>query len=282
MGCGGSKEKEEGLFQELESQMEEIGVESLDSLFKEASEVIDNLEEIRQVIMDNRLDTIINTGACSHIKPDIEHCLKGLLLKISADNGGSFISAGFDVELEGEKIFTLTGENNTQEGKDALESFTTYIKGIWSVKDKVEGIVNNFKAISEKIMESKDTLIEDCKNHFQDNPLSGLSAIKKLNKNFDKLSDVVKAAPQIPKELVATLDSLKGFPALIKDVGYITKVDDDAKKAKTAGKSRAFEICYFTYDPQSRYGKIIDDGYKIWVSRREGKKAKKDKKKQKK
>ena len=279
MGCGGSKEKEEGLYEELDAEMDEIGVESLDTIFNEASEAIDNLEEMRVAIMDNRLDTIIQSGACSHIKTDIEHCLKGLLLKISADNQGSLISAGLDVELEGEQIFTLSGDKNTPEGKEVLNTFTTYIKGIWLIKDKVEGVVNNFKGIYEKIMESKETLIEDCKNHFQENPLSGLSATKKLYKNFDKLSGVIKVAPQLPKELLDTLNNLKGFPALIKNSSYVTKLDEDAKKAKTAGNSQAYEICYFTYEPQSRYGKNVNDGYKLWVRRKEGKKDKKEKKK---
>lgn len=128
-------------------------------------------------------------------------------------------------------------------------------------------------------MESKETLIEDCKNHFQENPLSGLSAIKKLTKNFDKLSGVIKVAPKLPKELADTLNNLKGLPALIKNASYVTKLDENAKKAKDAENSQAYEICYFTYDPHSRYGKNVNDGYKLWVRRKEGKKEKKNKKK---
>jgi hypothetical protein len=279
MGCGGSKEKEEGLEVSFDSRMEIIGIESIDGLFKEASASIENLEAIREVIIDNRLDTIIHTGACSHIKPDIEHCFRGLLLKISADNKGSFISAGFDIDLEAAQFLTLTGERNTQEAKDALQSLTSYLKGIWEIKDRGQDIYNNVKAISDKIMASKETLIEECKNAFQDNPFNSVSAVKKLIQNFDKVNHLVRVAPKIPEELMATLNSIKGFPSLIKNAQFISKVDEEAKKAIEAGNSHAYEICYFTYDLQSRYGKNQEDGHKYWIRKREAKKAKKNTKK---
>jgi len=279
MGCGGSKEIEEGLEGELDDNMQETGVETVDAIFKDLSGAIAALEGIRAVIIDERVDTIIQTGACSHIKPDIQQCFKGFLLKISVDNGGNFIDARFEVDLDGKNFLKITGEKNSNEAKQAINSFTSYLKGIWEIKDKAEAIYDKVKGISDKITNSADTLTSDIQNALASNPFSAASAVSKLLKNISKVKNLAVQGPKIPKELVATLDCLKGFPALIKDVKFIAEINEQAKKAIEAKKTHhPYQITYFTYEAQSRYGSLEDDGYKLWMKKGDSKKAKKAKK----
>jgi hypothetical protein len=75
MGCGGSRTKLEGVDMPLDHWMEPTGIEELDKDFKEASDVIAQLESVRVKSVDDFDEVVIVTGATAYKNPDFEKCL---------------------------------------------------------------------------------------------------------------------------------------------------------------------------------------------------------------
>ena len=278
MGCGGSKDNEEGLHAKLRNDMRHLDAENLDNLFKEAGEVIEQIEMLREIIVDNRDDLVMNSGACSLTDPTLLDCIYGICWKLSADNSGNFIDADIDMDLDA-KCVVVKGKKNSAESTSAIESMNEYAKGIVELPDKMTDLAEKMQGLANTFTDNLGSYTSELTEKFAGNPLKIPGKISILR---DNVSRITKAATLVPK-LVAELTNNVKFivdevPKLFKNGEKILAIDDKGKKAHKDKHTRAYEIVWNSIeDVKRRHGKKPEDGLKFWDQRKKNKLAAKAK-----
>ena len=281
MGCGGSKDKEEGVHAHLSHWMTNLGMEKLDANFAEASKVIEQVEELRVTIVDAKDDLIINSGACSYIDPQIDHAFFGIAYKLSADNKGKFMDCGFNFDLEAMTL-TLTGANNSADALKAFENLNDYFKGIGTLAEKVKVLAEKMVDLAKKIVEDPTAMLEEVSETFKGNMLQIPGKIFATKSNIDLVRKAVTCSVKISEELVKNLAFMKDIPQLLKNVEKLAKIDVIGANANKQKFVKAYEITWnLMEDPKQKFGKKAEEGVKKWDDRKNNKAAAKEKTKEK-
>ena len=281
MGCGGSKDKEEGVHAHLSHWMTNLGMEKLDETFAEASKVIEQVEEMRVTIVDARDDLMINSGACSYADPQIDHAFFGIAYKLSADNKGKFLDCGIKFDIEAMTL-TLDGPNNSADAVKALENFKDYFKGIVALPDKVKELSEKMQDLAKKIVEDPSAMLEEVSETFKDNMLQIPGKIFAAKSNIDLVRKAVTCSVKLAAELTKNLAFMKEVAGLLKNLEKITKIDVIGANANKHKYVKAYEITWnLMEDVKLRFGKKAEEGLKRWDERKNNKAAAKEKTKQK-
>jgi hypothetical protein len=169
MGCGSSRTKLDILNSPLNCHMDKTEVESVDSTYLKASNIMEKVENIRITLIDNRDSLVIKTGASAYAQPDLQACLLSYFWLVS-----TFSKTGLkDHKIETTEdvpFFQIIGLEGKKVSK-ATKTLTDYIKGIWEVKDSTDSICEEMNAISETIGNESghyvDQVKEACKDDFK-------------------------------------------------------------------------------------------------------------------
>jgi hypothetical protein len=281
MGCGGSKDKEEGVHAHLSHWMTNLGMEKLDETFAEAAKVIEQVEELRVTIVDAKDDLMINSGACSYLDPQIDHAFFGIAYKLSADNKGKFLDCGIDLDLEA-MTMTLKGTNNSADALKAFDNFKEYFTGIKALPDKVKELSEKMTDLSKKLVEDPAAMIEEVSETFKDNMFQIPGKVMALKNNINLVRLAVTCSVKLAAELTKNMAFLKDVATLLKDLEKITKIDTIGANANKHKYVKAYEITWnLMEDPKQRFGKKAEEGVKRWDDRKNNKAAAKEKTKQK-
>lgn len=273
MGCGGSRDKEKGVHAPLDHWMATIGVESIDQTFTDSVKTIESAEELRAIIIDNRDALVISSGACSVPEPTIMDCFKGVCWKLSADNDGKFLDAGFTMS-EGD--FKLEGKKNSAEGKQAYEELEAYVKSLASMQmqEKLENLGKVGKEMATQFVEKAPEMMTQLTDSFKDKPLQLPWKLKDLKSNIEKCVNAAACIALLVKEMTNFLSCFKTLSEFFSEVA---KIDEVGLKAHKAKQVKAYEIVWnYITDPKMKYGKKADDGLQLWMRRRDVKKATKE------
>jgi hypothetical protein len=277
MGCGGSKIEEEGIQAPLDHLMEKLEIEKLDEIFDNASKITEAVEEIRNLVIDNKDELIATSGACSYIDPKIQHSFYGICWKLSADNKGKFIDAGIEWDSENNSL-ALTGPNNSAEALNAFNQFNDFVKGVITLPEKMKEIADQVQELHKNISEDPQGILDQVKEAVTDNPFKLAGVLKKTHSNISKIKNVVSVTPKLAEELTIILDFLKDIPAFLKDLDKIKQIDVIGEKANKQKYVQAHEITwYLMEDTKLRFGTKPQQGLKFWDERRHNKKEKKEK-----
>lgn len=276
MGCSGSKTSDDGLlYTQTDYDMTDPGIafDKLGELFKDASTSIKELEELRKIIIDNRDELVIVTGASSFIDPTIENCLKCLLWLISFDNEGNISEAGIECDTEGKKI-SLTGNKTSSQTQTALTEYQKYLNSLTENNQKLS-------QISEKLIELKDKFTNG--NELENEYVSKLKEsgtdqvskyLSQFRKNVDKLKRACITSNKLKDEVKLAFDTFNDIPALISDKTRRNKIDKIGCKALTFAYVKPNEISWNLIDDvKQRYGKNPEEGLKFWDNRMNQKKV---------
>ncbi len=272
MGCGGSKTSDEEDQNKISCTMEKTGVASVDEAFCAAEPALSTLEHLRGEIMDNGDDLIINTGACCHKNPTMDKAVNYLLWKLSADNKGKFFDCGISVE---EHKLVLSGSNNTQEAKDAVDAFNKFGPPLLELPEKLQEACSAMNEMKEKIMGDKDKYMEDVQSFIKGNPFKATSALGNFKKNCDNLLKACKIATTLQDKLKENINAVTETAQMVKDVEKIKKVDEVGEKAFKNKWCKPCDIVFNDIEPDCKYGKKAEDGYKLWCSKKDDKAKKK-------
>lgn len=267
MGCGGSREKETGINARLNHWMDNVGVDSIDKVFDEASPVIRELEEIREIVVDRRDDVIIHTGACAYKEPNISNCFSALLWKLSADNEGDIAKAEIEV-LEDAPYLAVKGKKNSHDGQNAANLYIRYCNDLMSLPEKMEALSEKMKNLGEEIANQASSFAEQVNDHGKDHPLKIPGMLSKLSKNVAKVKAASLLCPDIAKELTATIAQVKDVADLLKAT---EKVDEVGKKCHKEKKTSAHEIVFLTLKPEERFGATPQEGWNRFDVRKKNK-----------
>lgn len=171
MGCGGSKEKLEGVDRPLDHWMEKVGIPDIDDKFYPLSDTIKDLENIRETVVDKRDEMHELSGSCAYKAPSLYKAGTSVLWKLSVDNKGEISKAGIDV-IDKEPYITVVGSDNSKEGADAARSFITYCNSIKKIGSDFESVGENLKQLGEKATANQESTIEQIKSKLSNDPLA--------------------------------------------------------------------------------------------------------------
>jgi hypothetical protein len=282
MGCGSSREKEEtGIAAVLDSNMEKLNIEKLDSIFENAGQIIEKVEGLRSLIVDDKDELIIGSGACSYLEPKLNDAFYGICWKLSADNKGKFLDAGLDFDIENTCLI-VTGTNNSEEATKAFDQFNAFIKGVIGLSSEMMELSETVQQLSKDITENPQGIIEEVKNTDTSNPFELASTVKNAYSNIDNVRKVVVVIPALSVELASTLAFLKEIPVILSDSTKLSKIDEVGKKACQHKYTEANVITWqLMEDPKMRFGTKPQDGIKNWEDKRKNKQETKKKLKKK-
>jgi len=282
MGCGGSREKETGVHAPLDHWMHTLGIDELDTIFTEASEVIKEVEELREIIVDHKDHLIIDSGACSYAEPTVNECLFGILWKLSADNNGKILDAEISFDLESHSML-IQGQKTSAEGVKAFNGMNDYVKGIIALPEKCTNVTQKIMDLSKKIVENPSELTEKVTEKFKEELLSLPRMLSRTKDNIDNIRKAAAVAPKLVEELMNNIAFLKQVPGILKDAVKLTEVDTVGSNANKNKKVKAYEITWEQItDPKMKYGKLAHDGFNLWTQRVTNKMALKEANKNKK
>jgi hypothetical protein len=168
MGCGSSKTKLDPLNSPLNCNMDPTGVESIDTTFNNASGIMGKLEDIRVTLIDNRDTLVVKTGASAYQKPDMYACIVSFFWLVSTYSQGALKDLKIDIINEA-PFFEIVVEQ--KKVKKAYEALANYVKGVWAIKDEVEGLCEEIGTLSETIANESGSYIDQvkelCKDDFK-------------------------------------------------------------------------------------------------------------------
>jgi len=263
MGCGGSKDGLEAPQAPLNHFMVGLGIEKLDSLFADASKVIEEIEALRVVIVDNRDNLIISTGACSFVDPKISQCILGLLWKLSADNKGKFIDAGFDFDTNS-LCLKATSANNSSDAVKAIDELNVYLPGLAAIPEKLNELAEKIGEFCKNSFDDPTAIFDELSKTFSDNPLRIPGKLMDCKKNIVLVKNAVQTANKCREELTNTLAFFKDIKNLI-SADKLVSIDEIGSKAHKAKHTKPYEICWnYMTDVKERFGKKAEEGVKKW------------------
>jgi hypothetical protein len=263
MGCGGSKDGLEAPQAPLNHFMVGLGMEKLDGLFAEASKVIEEIEELRVVIVDKKDDLVISTGACSFSDPKISHCILGLLWKLSADNSGKFLDAGFDFDASSLSI-KLTGSKNSSDAVKAIDEVNAYVSGLRAIPEKLSQLADKISEFCKNSFEDPTAIFDELSKSLSGNPFKIPGKLMDCKKNIVLVKNAVATANKLREELTNTLSFFKDIKNLI-SADKLVSIDEIGSKANKAKHTKPYEICWnYMTDVKERFGKKAEEGVKKW------------------
>lgn len=170
MGCGGSKEKLEGIDRPLEHWMESTNMPDVDEKFYPLQKCIKEMEEIRDLIVDKRDEMYETSGACSYRTPNVYKAGQSVLWKLSTDNGGEIAKAGIDT-INDSPYIVVHGSNNTPQGSKAANVFIEYCAGISNMPSRLANICENLKEFADKALANQESTLQKIKSKLSNNPM---------------------------------------------------------------------------------------------------------------
>jgi hypothetical protein len=170
MGCGGSKNNLPGVHKPLECWMEWTSISEVDGPFWELRDALYSLEEIREILIDDRDDVLEYTGACSYKEGNLYKAALGMLWKLSADNKGDILKAEI-VPDDKAPYMRVDGKNISTDGRKSVDYFLKYVGGLIDLKDKLESTSKSVVSGGQKLIDSLPTLLETAKTKLSSTPL---------------------------------------------------------------------------------------------------------------
>lgn len=169
MGCGGSKEKLEGVDKPLEHWMERINMVDVDDKFRPLEASIKEMEEIRETIVDKRDEMYETSGACAYKNPNVYKAGTSVLWKLSTDNSGEIARAGIDT-MSDPPYIVISG-NNSVEGNKAANIFINYCAGIKNMPSQLSNIFDKLKELADKALANQESTLQKIKSKLSNNPM---------------------------------------------------------------------------------------------------------------
>jgi hypothetical protein len=149
--------------------MDHTSVESVDTVFTNASSIMEKLENIRVALIDNRDSLVVKTGASAYLKPDMHACLLSYFWLVSTLSNGALSKLKITM-IEEAPFFQIQGLDGKKVTK-ATDTLVNYIKGVWTIKNDIEGISEEISTLSETIANDSSNYIdqvkEACKDDFK-------------------------------------------------------------------------------------------------------------------
>jgi hypothetical protein len=267
MGCGGSREKETGVHAPLDHWMAVIGIEDVDQIFKDASETIKAAEDLREMVVDNMDKLILHSGACAYKEPTLKDCFMGICWKLSADNGGKFLDAGFSLGPD-MKSLTLEGKKNSAEVLKAYHEFNSYISGMMELEEKITNIKTKGDELMQSMKEKGGELTEKVTDQFKSDIFTLPGKLKDIGGNLNRVTTAATCIAKLLEEFTKRISFLKELAAFFTQTEELTKIDQIGKKAFESKHVKAHEICWQNItDPKLKEGKKPDDGFFFWTDR---------------
>lgn len=252
MGCGGSREVEAGVDAPLDPFFEKVDNELANTFFIHCKSLVQQLEDMRDKVIDKRDEVYHQTGACSYKQPDILKAFIGLQWKLSADNEGDIAKSGLDTTDE-EPYMQLTGKGNTKEAMVATENFIQYCNMLINMKEPCQNLVDKVKETNDDLKDKADKITDQIKDQYKGNESKINLQLAKFNKNKDKFDKIRAAAEEIQKELRITIAMTKDVGENLKDKDRINEVNAVGKNMSQKKVKEAFKIVWDNIKPEERF-----------------------------
>lgn len=236
MGCGGSKGDSNP--NEIKSEMKETKVAEFDEFFKQASEFLEGLEELRAGLQDTR-DEMNEIGRTEELAtPSLVEAIRVFLWSVSAHKDGNLAAANLAFESD-PPSFTVDCGMMDHKTYDFSAAFKELIGTFTGAPKKIQELGNQAKEIGEKANSMKSELKAKIDG-------SGLDAMGKIKAtanagiNFTTVLKGCAKAPEILKQAGEAVNDLKGVLPKIKEL--ILHSDDVGKKAAEKHHKKMDEI----------------------------------------
>lgn len=116
-------------------------VETFNSYYERASEIIRSIEDIREILVD-KLDRIIfYTSAGFYKEPDLAMAFRTFIWKVAADYHGEIRNANIEIH-ETEPFIEVKSDGLSSEGQTALKMLNTYISSIMKLPGTIKEVDN--------------------------------------------------------------------------------------------------------------------------------------------
>jgi hypothetical protein len=144
MGCTSSYTREEfDLVQlPLDSRIQYVGIFSLDEDFTKAKALITNLEEIRNLMIDNRDQLVLKSGACAYNCIDMKAIINSFLIVMSVYLEHDLCSTK-RVICNNYPYLSIECDENKKANK-LYKCFMSYLSDLKSAKYKLETFSEGF------------------------------------------------------------------------------------------------------------------------------------------
>jgi hypothetical protein len=269
MGCGGSRNEEKSAIDTpLDHWMETIGITQVDEIFSNASNVIKNIEELRETIIDKRDEVIQATGACSYKNPDILKSFNGLVWKLATDNGGDLTKAELDT-IEDEPYMEIRGKNNSIEAKNAGELLIQYCNTIIHLTQQCSDVQTEIEELAKEIQTNTQRFTEEIQEQGnKTNPGKIPANISKMGRNSDKVRKAAFISATLTKELTLTISLAKDIGGMIGDKKLIVAINEVGSKSIQSKLHEPWKIVWYNIKPEERYSHVPIEGFKRYEEKK--------------
>ena len=207
MGCGESTGKGEGSGgQDTTIEFKEVGCKSVDQLFNEAKELVDQLTSWQSSLEDQKANFFKETGFEFVPGARPKHAVNGMFLKFAATSHGDVNALQADWKADAPFAY-VDVSNVGDEGQAMYKAFEDYGKALQEIAEKLPEALEQ----AQKIVDKADNITSTAENEFdQLNMMDKAKAIMFTGKN-------VKAATKLPKAIQESLENTKSELQLLKD-----------------------------------------------------------------
>jgi len=260
MGCGGSKEILEECEKPLCSKMDRVELEDLDGIFSKCSEIINQIEQKRQILVDDLIDNYYNTGAWAYKKPDPDKALECCIWKLGVDNKGKISEIGFNSECS-----LFEGNCNSENGNKAANDLINYMKNIENLfrQEEKDKLKDELTEIVEQVSSNMNNYIKEIGEKCESNPMKGFKLCSNLKCNLAKASLALNCS----KDLWGKMnDLLASAPKVMKKCTHenFELQKEYVEKACKSNETENLPIAWFVIPSNSRRGntcKAADEEY---------------------
>jgi hypothetical protein len=272
------KSKESGVHRSLDDYMEHTDIEVLDNFFREAGRIVEQIEEIRDKVVDDRDDVFEDSGSCCYKTPDLMKSLNSILWKVSADNKGDLSKANLMPSQE-IPFFEFKG-HKADDSNDAITEFCTYIKSVATLYENVQELTEKAQTLTTGLESMKDAP-EQVKDKFSDNPFKIPGVLSKLTRNTNKVKAAIEVASLLPKEMAKMMDEVKNIAETVKDKDKMKKCDEYGEKAHKNNWKSIYEVVWNNLSAEERTATLMEGKHRYSKKRLDKKKRKDEKAKKK-
>jgi hypothetical protein len=168
MGCGGfhGKNTLDYIHIPLDTRIKQIGIASIDDDFIKGKAFITDLEQIRELIIDNRDHLILKSGACAYNYIDMKAIISSFMLVLSVylDCRLRLTKRNFTDHYP----FLYMGfENNTKSDK-LYKCFMKYLMDLKKAEEKLVMFIEPYREYTKHILNSKQEYIEQASRVYAD------------------------------------------------------------------------------------------------------------------
>ena len=172
MGCGGSKEDDDG--KSIPYTMYWTYLPSADEIFDNIENILSDLEDIRSGLEDTK-EEMLDIADCDKIEGgDLCDAIQGFFWALSANNEGKIESADLWVRESEPYFHIVRAWEYPWDVDNFITNFEEYVKTVFEAPEKIVNILKNLGELLINVTDLKDNIVDDCKSA----GVSGLNAIR--------------------------------------------------------------------------------------------------------